>query len=764
MMDGVLGAIVNRWTTAIDAAYEARKGWDDTVFLCREFYRGALDFMWSEKFQGKYFGGKLTPRFKINLNKMFDMVALYAPSLVWDQVTRMAKVEKGFEWDADVFGDPNDPQAQQLHQQSLMQAFPRETFTKYQTRAFDKWLNYTPREMPDGTMTLHSERCVVDGLISGRGVLLPRDYKMPGSGRKLTGCFWTSSENVLYDPDATNRNDAQYMIIRCVEPRWKVERDRGYEEGALKRAGGYESYNHQLDRRGYGNYEENRGGKSYDTLVYYKVYSRMGVGGRLKDAREAFGRVRGYLDRIVGDYAYLEICPGLKHPLNCNPAKLRDATDEQVRDWFRWPIPWWLDNRWPAALLDFYHRDDSSYPIPPMAAALGPLIYMNIAMSNLANRVWSSSRDFIGIVESAWETVAPYFQKGDDLALIKVPQIFAKDMEEIVKFIKQPPVTADQYQMLDRMSDEFMKSSGLVPYLYGGGAGTQTRSAKAEENREVAAGIRPQYMAKKVDEHQAECAEMEKQAAYWTLDAKDVDPQIPHWIWQRFVVDEPEPERIIRSIRVTVDAQSGRRPNKLRDAENMAKMLPAVLPELSKHADVTGDTEPLKAMIRKWGESIEQDMSEIDGMGPRVPMPPPPEIQEQQQQMQQAELASIQAKTQADVVKSQAAVTKASVDMQKTMLDAQLKQQEIQQRGVEAQLDAEEDWQELLFGREQSRLALATQSEQGALKIAEAESLAATKIASAEEMARIQADAAKAKAKAAAAKPIKKQPKAKAGT
>jgi len=756
-------SIVARWMAAIDAAYDARKGWDDVVFLCREFYRGAIDFMWSEQFQAKYFGGRMTPRFKINLNKMFDMVALYAPSLVWDQVTRQLKVTKPFQYGPDAFGDPNDPMVQMMFQQAQMNDQQRETATGYQTALLDNWLNYTPREMPDGGMTLHSEKCCVDALISGRGVLMPRDYKMQGSPRKLTGCFWESSENILIDPDATHMGNAQYMIVRCCEPRWLVERERGYAPGALKSAAGTETLNSRLNRSDLYSRRKNssQSGESYDTIVYYKIWSRMGVGGRLKEGSQS-NLAKPYLDKVVGDFAYIEIAEGISHPLNANPAKLRDASDTQVRDMFQWPIPYWIDNRWPAALLDFYHRDDMPYPIPPMSAALGPLIYMNIAMSNLANRVWSSSRDFICIVESAWDTVSKYFKKGDDLALIKVPQIFAGDMEQIVKFMKQPPVSADMYQMLDRMSQEFVMASGLSPTLYGVAGGAQTRSAKAEENREVAAGIRPQHMAKKVDDHQAEVAEMEKQAAYYQLDAEDVRGRVGDAgaaLWQRYVIDEPEPERIVRSMRCTVDAASGRRPNRTRDAENMRQLLPAVLPELGSHANATGDTKPVNWFLKMLGESIEQDVSGAE-MGPRVPMPPPPEIQQQQQQMAEQEMAATQAKTQADIVKAQAALAKAQADQQGNLIDAELKKQELGQKSQEAQLEAEANLTELLFGQEESRLKLATLAETSALKVASAESLAATKIAAAEEMSQIQQMAARNKAKAASK--IKPQAKAKA--
>lgn len=750
-----------RWIAAVDAAYEARKGWDDVVFLCREFYRGAIDFMWSERFQAKYFGGRMTPRFKVNLNKMFDMVALYGPSLVWDQVTRQNRVEKEFEYGAEVFGDPNLPLTQMLFEQDQQRRQQQAMVDHYQVQAFDSWLNYTPAEMPFGGMKLHSERCVVDGLISGRGVLRPSDYKMPGSGRKLTGCFWERSEDVLIDPDATSINNAKYIILRCVEPRWELEKRRGYNPGDLKKAAGTESLNSRIDARRelYTRRGDHQEGQTYDQIVYYKIWSKMGVGARLTGAGSTRFRegISDYLDKVVGDFAYLEVAEGIPHPLNANPAKIMHASDEEVARMFRWPIPFWIDNKWPLALLDFYHRDDMPYPIPPMSAALGPLIYMNIAMSNLANRVWSSSRDFIAIVESAWDTVSKYFKKGDDLALIKVPQIFAGDMEQIVKFLKQPPVSADQYQMLDRMSQEFITASGLSPVMYGTAGGAQTRSAKAEENREVAAGIRPQYMAKKVDDHQAEAAEMERQAAYFTLEAADVADRVPPHIWQRFVLDEGTPERIVRKMRCTVDATSGRRPNRSRDAENWKNLLPAVLPEVGKHADMTGDTGPVNRVFEMLGESIEQDMSGVK-MGPRVPQPPPPEVAQQQQQMMEMDMAATQAKTQAELVKAQAAMAQASTDAQNNLLDAQLSREELQQRGVEAQLEANSKMTELLFGQEQNRLDLAVQAETGALKIAEAESLAATKIAAAEEMAAIAKQTAQAKAKQAA----KPKPKAKA--
>lgn len=744
-----LRPIVDRWLSCVDGAFRERQGFDDVVWMIREFYRGSLDFIWSEKFTKRYMGGKLTPRFKIGLNKTFEYVSLNIPGITWDHVTRIVKFEKPFEYGPDLIGllagvdpanpDPNAQQLlQQLHQQTLAQEARGDVAQFYQTKLFEKWLNYTPREMPDGTMVLHQERAAVDMLISGRGVLWPGKYKMPGSSRTLTGCEFDNQDNLLIDPDVRLRSKAKYIIRRCVDERRAVEKEYRLPAGALRKAvvtfdqrrAAHRNSENRIRRPG----DDAQLGDSYDQVVYYKIWSKIGVGERLSGEgknpihgvlnRGGEDWIRGALDRRVGDYAYIVVAEGCPYPLNCPPELFERGTNQEVRDAFAWPTPFWLDGKWPFVAIDCYEREDMPYPIPPLAAALGPLIYLNIAMSNLANRVWSSSRDFIAILESAYKTIAPCFEKGEDLALIKVPQIH-QEIDKIVTFLKQPPLTADQYTMLDRMMSEFISASGLAPTMYAMNTdGTQSRSAADANSKQSFAGVRPQFMRRKFDLGMAECADMEKIVAWRHVRANDVRLLVGDTgaaAWDALITNEPNPERILRSMRVTIDAQSGRRPNRDKDVANLKDLSPAIFPELSKHADATGDTGPLKGWVALIGEAMEQNVDPIMAMGPRVPMPPPPEVVEQQERLAQAEIAATEAKAQADVVKSQAAGQKAQADLTKTMVEAQLDQQRLAVQAEEIQLDKGARLVDMMLGEQERAAEAAAAGEQQALDLAATE-------------------------------------------
>ena len=79
-----------------------------------------------------------------------------------------------------------------------------------------------------------------------------------------------------------------------------------------------------------------------------------------------------------------------------------------------------------------------------------------------------------------------------------------------------------------------------------------------------------------------------------------------------------------------VEAGSAKKPNKAKDIGNLTQLSGFMLPELSKHADATGDTKPINAYFRSLGDALDQDVSEWQ-MGSRRPEPSP----EQQQMAQQ---------------------------------------------------------------------------------------------------------------------------------
>jgi hypothetical protein len=259
----------------------------------------------------------------------------------------------------------------------------------------------------------------------------------------------------------------------------------------------------------------------------------------------------------------------------------------------------------------------------------------------------------------------------------------------VVSFLQHPELRQDAWNILDRVSENFDRRVGLSELLYGlNPGGVASRSAADMQAKREAASVRPEYMSRCVEDWQSEAARLEKLCARWFIEPADVRPLVGNtgaYLWERLINNE-SPELVVREMDATVEAGSAKKPNKDRDVGNLNAVMPSLFPELSKHADVTGDTGPINNLITEWGEAIEQDMSAVH-MGPRVPQPPPPEEQQAAQQEQEH------------------AQQQHEMELQSKQADMQMRQEEqqmqLQQRQLELQFDQQRHHQEMEQDQEQ---------------------------------------------------------------
>ena len=318
-------------------------------------------------------------------------------------------------------------------------------------------------------------------------------------------------------------------------------------------------------------------------------------------------------------------------------------------------------------------------------------------IAHIVNRTWSASRDFIGVLQSAHKDVEKWLKKGQDMTVFPVKEIYG-DITKVVQWIQQPQMNGDMWKAVDTLIGLFEKRVGLTELLYGMSA-QQSRSSADVETKRAQMNIRPDHMAKQVEHWMEQCARQEKMVARWSLEAKDIESVLGKYeaqIWNQLIVNAPV-EETVREVECTVAANSVRKPNKERDANNMAQVMQVIMPELSKHADTTSDTNPLNQMIKNWGKSIDQEVSQFE-MGPRTPPPPGPEAaqaaQAQQQaqkqqfdlqmQLLQAKAQNEQMKTQSQMALEQAKLQGLQIKAQSDMAKAQTAQQEA---AAKAQLD-----------------------------------------------------------------------------
>ena len=740
----ILSPLVDAWLEKITRAEESRRPFMEVAEQCDSFFRMHSGFMWKPKFKSKFLGKIPAPRFEVTIAKAFELVALFGPTLFWRYPKRYPVVQQPIEMPPGLFGDPNDPQAAQIEQQLAQGRQQHQLVANVRSQLVDRYLNYSQREQPGGGLAMHGELAITDALVKGRGCLWVQGYEYPGSGRKLTGCFFDRVENLFIDPDCEDSTlrDAYWIAKRHVTPAWKLEQMFGYPRGYLAKLAHMESVDSQASRRSTSDMVHRKNGKTHDLVVWYEIWSKGGVGTRMlhngdpitnisEDVAKAF-------DDVVGDYAYLCIMKGLPHPLNVSTEAIFDASDEDVEQAFEWrapdhgpPFPVYMDDAWPVCCLDFYRIPGSPWPLAPMAPGLGELIALNILTSSFLEQAYENRKTILAYLESAAQSVKDALDSTDNPALVPLNDSVHKNINEIVQFLKRPEMNADIIKAIDWVSELFDKRTGLTEILYAMNAGgVQSRTARDVAAKEEKASIRPDYMAKKVAEWMGEAANKEKVLASMIVKGEDVRALVGDdgaYLWDQYVAGE-NLEAIVREMTVTVEANDVKKPNKQREAESVQQLLGYMGPLLQQYAQDTGDSEPVNAIVESIGDAIEVDVSRLR-LGPWTPQANP-----EAQQAAQLELQEQQA------------------DVEKTQIEAQIKQLELQLKALELQsggMEVEQQQQELEFDeashgqelrqsheahlldifqkRQEGQLKIEQQREQGMLKLAQARQQGAIK-------------------------------------
>lgn len=702
--DEFLRPLCRAWESMIAKARTHRKGYDAIVEQCESFVAGPVGFMYEPEFRKKFLRGTLAPKFRITINRAFELWSLFAPTMYNRNPIRDVRPHESVEYDhgvvAEAFGVAPDQlddmqsayqQAMEMHQAG--QPVPPELLGPAQNYAqiegqveqalradrhernrievgcalMQKYLSYTPKEQPDGGLKQNAEDALTEALTAGRGILRPDTYTFPGSDRVLTGAFFEKQANLLIDPDATRFEfgNCRWIAIRHVNTYTELERKFKLPNESLKDKATLESAEAQANREANDEMGElhRESGFSHDQILWWEVFSINGVGTRLKDVNYPWDRA---LDEAVGDFAYLAIANGVPWPLNAPIEKVRNATMEEVGTMFQWPIPYWLDRRWPVAVLDFFRWNKKpyvGYPLPPLAPGLGELTFLNVATAAMANRIWNASRLFVGAQNSIKATVEKLMNQGSDLAVFGVDRVH-KDLDQWVKFFTVPDISLDMYRITDRIAEQFDRRVGLSELWYGMNVGgVASRSAKDAQSKESMAMIRPEKMADQVDDWMSEVAAMEKIAAYFKgVQGRDVRPlmgTLGAQLWDGLILNA-EPEVVLRQMDATVQNGTAKKPNRAKDQQNMQQGYRPMMESLMPSAQDSGWTqniEPINRLNRLFMDAMEM---ESDGLEIQPLQPPEPEPDP----AAELELQKLQLETQLEQVKAQQEAQAAQQDLQ----------------------------------------------------------------------------------------------------
>jgi hypothetical protein len=295
---------------------------------------------------------------------------------------------------------------------------------------------------------------------------------------------------------------------------------------------------------------------------------------------------------------------------------------QEILDRLAWPTPFWAHGGWPVVPLDFHPVPNCPWPMSHLRAGIGELKFLNWAYSFLAGKMRNTTRDFIAIKKEAGEEIKTAILEGRDLTLLDL-EADHKAVNELIQFLQHPEVNKDIWQVIAAVEENFDKRVGLNELMYGAQGPTQIRSAQEAQIRNQNMSVRPDDMAKQVEEWMSDVARNEALCARYHLTAADIQPvlgDLGAQMWDTYVASQDLNE-ITRQLDYRIEAGSMRKPNKDTEVANMNEGMQILLPVFQAYAQMTMDMNPLNNLIADWAKS--RDLNPARYLMQSMPMMPP---------------------------------------------------------------------------------------------------------------------------------------------
>ena len=619
--DHPLRPVVALWLEKLRLARDRKRvEWEKDAIDAFRFFRGPYHFLYQADYLADSPGFTKdvndpipAPTFQVSINKVAEACQIFGPVLYHRNPYRLVTPRRVPIPPPESFGDFQDPNVMMFAQQAMQMVQGERGRDKATAQFMEYYLNFTPSKMD---LTKHSRLMVDECLITGLGLLWTELYQPPGSKFKYVGSFWDSAFNLQVDPDMNDLDDAQWVARQRVHPTWYVERKFGYPSGTFR--GNYESVHAQADVASdmWGLGRRARG-ETADLMVYWEIYSKMGLGGRLKGCLPALSNVV----EQFGDYCYLVVAEGVPYPLNLPSASLGLGMQELMAK-VQWPTPYWRMGAWPFARYELHPVPGKLWPMSHFAPAMGELKALNWIVSFVVSKIRTSCRDFVAIAKSASDDFKNKVLHGRDYELLEIERIH-ETIGNVVQFLQHPGMQPDLWKVIEMLMDLFEKRTGLSELLYGESA-HQYRSSAEAKLKGGQLQIRPDDMARQLEGTMSQASALEALTARWHLQPQDLVPvmgQVGAQFWQMNVASA-DIDTICHGLEYRIEANSTRKPNKDRDRENYEQGMQQLLPLYFQVASA-GQVEPFNALVKGWCKSIELDHEEFM-LQPPAPPPPMP--------------------------------------------------------------------------------------------------------------------------------------------
>jgi hypothetical protein len=498
--------------------------------------------------------------------------------------------------------------------------------------------------------------------------------------------------DVVVDPDARYWEDVQWIAIRRRRAVNLTERKYGLEPGDLK--GSAQSRSAQAVPSSRKEARNNRGGKSYDIIEYWEVYSKNGFGHRLNNqsiTRDITGTSeKDELYDALGDFCHIVVARGIDYPLNIPTTALEQEEPQDLFMRAQWPIPFWYDkNGWPITRLSFYERPNEVWPISLFRPAIGELRFVNWCLSFLADKVAASCHSYVGIMKDAAATIQKQLAgSSSPYTIIEISNATGRKVSEVMEIIQAPDFQQHIWVMVREVLELIDKRTGLTELIYGM-TRSQIRSAAEAQIKEGNTSVRPDDMAARVEEASAECAVREIQAARWYNQPEDVAPVVGALgtaVWANYIMTD-DVDNIVLDYDYRVEAGSARKPNKQNKIAQLNEFGQYSIQYFQQMA-MAGNPGLWNAYIKDWCEANDLDPTAyfIQPPDPATQGPSPEQVE---MEMKAAEL---QLKMQAEQMSMQMDAEKHDQDMahkeESHELEIKQKEKEIELKEKEAKAKA----------------------------------------------------------------------------
>jgi hypothetical protein len=592
------------------------------------FFDGPHNWFWKDTYARHEYGYNRTiapPAFRMQVNRVFEAVKLFGSVIYHRNPVRTVTPAKYPFVSPEVVGVV-DEQSMMAYQQAAQDTIQRTEIRKIAALLMERYLNYTPNELD---LKTHSRRVVDEAIIKGMGVWWTEMVTLPGSDIGVIGSFADSVDNFTMDPDATEIEDITWCARRCTHPIDVVARQYGLDRDQLK---GHLDGAKPIDGEGDNQifteedqtYKGRKAGKSNELVTYWKIWSKTGLGDRLKDTPK---ELVGTFD-AVGDNCYIVVCEGIPYTLNMPPSALEEQVDEATGmppGLFRavqWPIPFWAEaNGWPFVALDFHRKPGYVWPISHIKPGIGELRFLNFAMSFIAQRVATSCETLLGVSKAADQDIKDQIlsQSEKGFKVVEISETLGRSVNDLISVFQLPEVSPELWRIVDAVAQQFDKRVGLTELAYAM-TSSQIRSATEANVKAEQLSVRPDDMANRLEDAMSLLARREALAARWLLRPQDVDSIVGPLgaaAWAQHIASM-DPATVAREFEYRVEAGSARKPNKATRVEQMQAALQTLGPILQGLVPM-GMVDPLNALISDWADSLD-----IDAKPYLLPPPPPP--------------------------------------------------------------------------------------------------------------------------------------------